>query len=242
LNDAEGASLILHDVGGEKRQFVLDAGGAFLVPAGVHFDCRCTASSVGHFYVHFEVTGLPGMLLRELFNRPLCLPPLARANGSASEIVAELKDSGGARTEDLALFCRTKSLLYDSLAASLRDMPNTDRERYSSYADLLAPVLHALEIIENRFAEPITNAVLADACHFSEDYFIRRFKECVGEPPAQYIQHRRIDIAANRLLFSADSIERIAAECGFGNRFHFTRVFTSRMGIAPAAYRKEGRV
>jgi transcriptional regulator GlxA family with amidase domain len=148
----------------------------------------------------------------------------------------------GSLTENLVLFCRTKALLYDALALSLSELRLADREKHQIQTRLLEPVLPALERIESHLADALPNKVLADACCLSEDYFIRRFKECVGESPAHYIQRRRVETAANRLLFSADSIEQIAAECGFGNRFHFTRVFNNRLGIAPATFRKAGTV
>ncbi len=238
-NDADGAELLLYGESGEKHPFALEAGESFLIPAGVRFDCLCEAPSVGHFYIHFEVSGLPGLFFRDHFNRPLCVPRSSGASEKSSGIAAEINTGEGKRTGDLALFCRAKSLLYDSLAASLRV---ADHERYASHADLLEPVLPALEMIEKRLGESLANKLLAEACCISEDYFIRRFREGVGETPAHYIQSRRLETAANRLLFSADSIERIADECGFGNRFHFTRVFTARFAVAPAAYRKAGRV
>ena len=49
-------------------------------------------------------------------------------------------------------------------------------------------------------------------------------------------------LAAQALLFTADSIETIAATSGFANRFYFSRVFTRQMGISPAAYRRAVRV
>jgi len=48
--------------------------------------------------------------------------------------------------------------------------------------------------------------------------------------------------AAQALLFTADSIETIAAESGFANRFYFSRVFMRHMGVSPAIYRKAVRV
>jgi len=76
----------------------------------------------------------------------------------------------------------------------------------------------------------------------SEDHFIRRFRECVGQSPAQYIQEQRVARAAQRLVFTTESIDAIAAATGFANRFYFSRVFTRHMGTSPAAYRNAPRV
>jgi AraC-like DNA-binding protein len=64
----------------------------------------------------------------------------------------------------------------------------------------------------------------------------------VNQTPAQYIVERRVKTAAQHLLFSDNSIERIATESGFGNRFYFTRVFSRHVGTSPVAYRKNSRV
>lgn len=60
--------------------------------------------------------------------------------------------------------------------------------------------------------------------------------------PARYVVERRIAAATQELVFTQDSIERVAARLGFANRYHLTRVFTRRMGIPPAAYRRKARV
>ena len=64
------------------------------------------------------------------------------------------------------------------------------------------------------------------------------FRERVGCTPAQYVLERRIAAAAQDLLFTNDSIEQIADRLGFANRYHLTRMFTRRVGIPPAAYRR----
>ena len=53
-----------------------------------------------------------------------------------------------------------------------------------------------------------------------------------------YALQRRLSLAARKLLYGQASIDTIAQEHGFANRFHFTRAFTREIGITPAAYRK----
>jgi AraC-like DNA-binding protein len=55
-----------------------------------------------------------------------------------------------------------------------------------------------------------------------------------------YLLEWRIALAAQRLLSSHDSIETIAAELGFGNRFYFSRMFKAQVGLSPAAFRRDG--
>ena len=247
-NANDGAALELEEAGdgraaaaeAEARLYPLQRGRLYFVPAGVRFSCRCAAAAVAHFYVHFDVLGLPSLALRELFARPIGLPPDDALEGRAGEIAAAL--AAGAPRDDLALQCRIKALLYEGLARHLEAVPADARERSLRRAARLAPVLPALEHIEAHLAERLPNARLAACCHLSGDHFLRRFRDCVGQTPAQYLLERRVTIAAQRLLFTDDSIERIAEGTGFGNRFYFSRVFTRRLGVSPAAYRKASRV
>jgi len=245
LNYDEGALLLLPEEENDESiyHFPLPPGRACFVPSGVRFSTRCEAPEVGHLFAHFDVTGLPGLLLRELFDQPVYLPESATLRARTDELRDAMQRRNGRATgDDLVLHCRWKAALYDALALTLEALPAADRERRFARAAALEPVLPALEKIERSLGEHLSNTELAATCYWSEDYFIRRFKECVGEPPATYLRTRRIEAAAQRLLFSCDSIETIAEECGFGNRFYFSRVFTQHTGIAPAAYRKSARV
>jgi transcriptional regulator GlxA family with amidase domain len=56
------------------------------------------------------------------------------------------------------------------------------------------------------------------------------------------VQARRIAVASQQLLFTEKSIEQIAQETGFADRFHFSRVFALHKQYPPAAYRKRTRV
>ncbi len=232
-NGGAGASLEL-----DAEDYPLAAGRLYFVPAGVHFHCRNTAETE-HFYIHFDVIGLPRVAVRELFPGPVCLPPSPLLEQAITRLGPEI---GGRGETDMAVQCRLQALLYDAFALALESVPPEQTARSLSRTAALEPVLPAIRWIEVNLAQPLTNGALAALCCLSEDYFIRRFRECVGQSPAQYIQERRVTRAAQQLLFTTHSIERIAEESGFGSRFYFTRVFARQTGATPGAYRKASRV
>ena len=234
-NDADGAYVRVYDESGNRKRFDLNAGVLYLIPAWVRFDCGCDAPAVPHWYAHFGVSGLSGLISRERFAAPVTLHDIVLTNAVSHLLSTKNSDP-------LTASCLTKSLLYAALAAFLADPEQGGYARYVARAHTLEPILPALRRIERRFADPLTVTDLAEACCLSREHFIRRFKIAIGDTPAHYLQTRRVEAAANRLLFSNDSIDAIATDCGFSNRFYLTRVFTRDMGIAPAAYRKKGAI
>jgi AraC-like DNA-binding protein len=233
MNFRDGAFIEL-----ENAEVPLRAGRLYFVPAGVYFHCRSRAP-FEHFYAHFDVIGLPGPALRELFAAPIELPENQNLQRATRAIANDLKNVA---PMDLMRQCAVKSSLYGGLSLYLQSLPATRREWLSNVSAAHGPVLPALHYVEENLGARITNADLARRCHLSEDYFIRRFRECVGQSPLRYVLERRITVAAQQLLFTERSIEQIAQDMGFGNRFYFSRLFARQTGVSPAAYRKASRV
>lgn len=233
MNFRDGAALEL-----ENSVMPLRAGQLYFVPAGVYFHCRSEAR-FEHFYVHFDVIGLPGLALRELFAAPIELPADKSLQSRTRRIARELSREAPL---DVGRHCFLKALIYSALALYLQSLSAESLNRVQQLSAVHAPVAPALRYIEDNLAAKFTNADLARLCHLSEDHFIRRFRECIGQSPVPYVQERRITLASQRLLFTEQSIEQIACESGFGNRFYFSRIFARHTGVSPAAYRKTSRV
>jgi len=232
-NDRDGASLEL-----PTGLYPLQGQRLYFVPAGVRFSCR-NVCALQHFYVHFDVIGLPTVAMRELFHTPLCLPPAPVLEQAVQNLAEEL---AAGRQNEIVVQCRLKAMLYEGLARGMETFPPEQMARCVQRAAALEPVLPAIRHIEENLAEPLTNSRLSALCHMSENFFIRQFRQCVGQTPARYITERRVMLAAQRLLFTEQTIDQIADALGFGNRFYFTRVFARHLGVPPAAYRKAARV
>ena len=234
-NNRDGMEMELLDSPAESKRFVLKAGHCYFVPPGVRFSGHAHAL-VHHFYIHFDVLGAPPLhfpAFESRLTRPMEIP-----TSQALDAVKHLANecwSHDNTTDDLPpttpTTLRAKSLLFDALAVCLESWPCTK----SSDLEWLRPVL---EHIERHLQEPLTNAQLATLCHFCPDYFIVRFRAAIGQTPGQYLLARRLAVAAQQLLFSGKSIEFIAAQTGFCDRFHFSRTFKNHFGISPVVYRK----
>jgi transcriptional regulator GlxA family with amidase domain len=68
--------------------------------------------------------------------------------------------------------------------------------------------------------------------------FFRLFKKCFGCTPHQYVMRARIVRAQRLLLMSEDTLEKIASECGFGNKSRLANLFRDAMGQPPGQWRR----
>ena len=232
-NDAPGASLTIEGV---QTRFA--AGGVYLIPSGL----TMSSGNTGDFsqtFVHFDIADMPLVLLRELFPGPTHIPDRA---GLVPAVLALRERLAWDSYPNLTLHCMAVGAVYLAFASFLAALSDDLIDRCWTRMSALRPILPALKTIREGLDCPLRNSVLADACHLSEDYFIRTFHAAVGLSPAQYILKRRVSLAAQRLLFTDESIDRIAARTGFRDRFYFTRVFARETGIAPASYRRRPRM
>lgn len=214
----------------------LRANTPYFVPADVLFTCRNDAP-FRHFYIHFDVLGLPSLMQKELFGAPLEL----EASQSLGHAVADLAPELAADKSGLMQICKLKMLLFDALGQALGSFPLALRDKYQRLTQADEVLLPALRAIDHDPGGQLDNVALAALCHLSPDHFIRRFREMLGQTPGAYVQERRVVSAAQMLLFTAHTLEHISTQNGFGNRFYFSRAFKRHFGIAPAAYRKTAR-
>jgi AraC-like DNA-binding protein len=76
----------------------------------------------------------------------------------------------------------------------------------------------------------------AKAAGMSPFHLLRVFTKTTGQTPHEFLIQKRVD-NARELLASALPLARIAAECGFADQSHMTRLFRRQHGVTPGKYR-----
>ncbi|MGC4034119.1 MAG: AraC family transcriptional regulator [Tepidisphaeraceae bacterium] len=102
-------------------------------------------------------------------------------------------------------------------------------------------VARVLAFIHDRPARPIDNAELARVAAVSVNTFLRRFRRFTGTTPHQYLTQVRLANAIAALLTTEKSIDQIAADSGFCDRYHLSRIFQRNVYVGPATFRKTAR-
>jgi transcriptional regulator GlxA family with amidase domain len=102
-------------------------------------------------------------------------------------------------------------------------------------------IARAMNAMHQRPHEPWTIESLAREVSVSRATLARRFAHLVGETPPEYLTRWRMDLAAQRLRDTDDTVAAIAAAVGYRSEYSFSRAFTRHRGLAPGRYRRHAR-
>ncbi|MFZ3570303.1 GlxA family transcriptional regulator [Streptomyces sp. BH097] len=88
-----------------------------------------------------------------------------------------------------------------------------------------------------RLADPLTLAQLAARDAMSIRTYNRRFREETGVTPMTWLNRQRVDRARELLEQTDHTVDRVAAETGFGSGTSLRQHFQAVLGVSPGAYR-----
>ena len=98
-------------------------------------------------------------------------------------------------------------------------------------------VARAIQMLHQQPSRRWTIDDLATECGSSRSVLSERFNQLVGKPPIEYLTGWRIQLAAERLRSSPDTLARIAETVGYESEASFSRAFKREMGLSPGAWR-----
>jgi AraC family transcriptional regulator len=96
-----------------------------------------------------------------------------------------------------------------------------------------------VEFIKENINRNISLAELAGLLRLSVFHFSRKFRREFGCPPYAYVLQQRLEHAKQQLRRGNVPLKVIAANSGFADQSHMTRLFRRMLNITPAEYRAE---
>ena len=96
----------------------------------------------------------------------------------------------------------------------------------------------AKELIAGDLSGATSLREVATACGLSVSHFSRSFSKSTGVALHAWLIQARVESAKVMLRKRELSLTTIAHSCGFADRSHLTRVFKSRVGLSPGAWRR----
>lgn len=249
---------------GEPWLWIEPAGGAIrlrkgslaLIPPDLVHTWGDTADT--HLAVHFDLCAQPTLAPLEnmiVLDRWVSYQPAkfnaqvawAGFDGMTTPIVQQLQDispwqrcmeelltlSAGRTSKHLKL--QEQSAVQSHLLWALRSWIELDSAQVPPN-DPVRKIRALLRHIDPTQRWPIE--ALAQQAHMSPTAFRIVFHQVTGQSPRRWLEQRRVDLAARRLLNTNLPIATIAVEVGYPDPYHFSRVFKHVTHKSPAHYRK----
>jgi AraC-like DNA-binding protein len=172
----------------------------------------------------------------------MALPNAIHAKDSAGGTLAAyvqlaLTESKRSRIGGQAVLGRLSELLFVEVVR--RYAESLDAGRTDWLSGLRDPNLGvAITALHRQPQRDWTVQSLAREAGISRSVLAERFTEFVGVPPMQYLASWRMQLAANELRISTDSVATIANRVGYESEAAFSRAFTKSMGEPPGSWRK----
>jgi AraC-like DNA-binding protein len=109
------------------------------------------------------------------------------------------------------------------------------RERPSAFHTVL--IQRAVDVLESRFADPLTTQAVSTAVRTTPARLARTFQREIGVTLHEYLTRLRLE-RASHLLHSNLKIESIANTVGYRSKKNFYRQFLRHFGSTPETFRR----
>lgn len=136
----------------------------------------------------------------------------------------------GAECTDTAQILIYRNHAVEELAKRVREI--RAKQHTSSYT------MRCKDYIARHFREKIYLDEIADTLGISSSYLSRLFKKETGVRLQDYVNQVRVERAANLLVYSEESIPRIAEYVNFPSQSYFGKIFKAYKNMTPRQYRE----
>jgi AraC-like DNA-binding protein len=202
----------------EETAMRLRPGEAYLIAPHTTLNSR-NPEAFKKWYVHFTLGPAGDRAMPGIY--PVVMTARMRA---ALEELGELGENGG------EVFPWASAGL---VAKALQQLP----AKVWSERQLDARVERAMDFMHANLNRKLTTGDVARAAGLSVRNLNHLYSQHVERSPMRVLLDFRLDEACRLLRYRDDSIEQIAEDCGFPNRYYFSRMLKRHRGVSPAAYR-----
>lgn len=225
-----------YSVGG--RRYEVEPNDCFMLPPGLpHSYGADTADPWTIYWVHYKGT------LAHMFAPP-AMAPVTLKPGANSRItdrielfeeimtILERRYSSDALAYSCVLlmhFLSTITRLDCFIAGGISDNSRIDG------ANVIEAIIH---FMSENIEQPLRLTDLAAYVGISPYHLSHLFALHTGQSPMKHLKQLRIRRACQLLDFTSLHINQICHKVGIADPYHFSRLFTSIMGVPPTEYRK----
>jgi AraC-like DNA-binding protein len=186
-------------------------------------EAQCSEQSLLHLFIHFNL-GIP-------FDN--VFPGIYKVKTTASML--ERLDY---LTERLKIEHSTFHVTYTlKLQSIIKEILSNIGPELFKTLNVDHRILSVIRHIENHINEDLTNSKLAEVANMATNSFSRLFKQKMEITLHNFIMKRKIAQSCELFSHTNKSIEEVAFDMGFSDRYHFSRIFKLITGTTPAVYK-----
>ncbi|MBK8725178.1 MAG: AraC family transcriptional regulator [Holophagaceae bacterium] len=153
-----------------------------------------------------------------------------------SSLQFTLAESGAPKAGTGALLAKLSELMFvEAIRRHVEALPEGQQGWLSGLRDPF--VGKALALLHSDPARAWTVEELARMAGLSRSALAERFAALLGQPPMAYLARWRMQLAADLLGSTQDTLAAIAEQVGYESEAAFSRAFKREMGLAPAGWR-----
>jgi AraC-like DNA-binding protein len=215
----------------KDQVFTLEPGRLFAYGPGIpHHIIGDAADPLVKYFVNFAGTSAKALLRAS-----------GLVSGQATEVFPanallplfdELIQAGSqGRRSGSALCTKLLECLALRMADARHPMTGLETLAFSTYQ-------HCRSHIERHFLRLKSLEQVAAECHANNAYLCRLFRRYDRQSPYQYLLRLKMNHAAARLQSPGVLVKQMAAETGFSDPFHFSRLFKGILGLSPDSFRR----
>jgi AraC family transcriptional regulator len=152
-----------------------------------------------------------------------------------------LREFGGTVGEHFLNPSAKSLLIFDKALneLSLMLLRNRDFAPFNSFAhETTGKIDRAVHYYIQHLQEQPKIASVAQAAGVSEAHLRRLFNQVFGQSPASFLSRLGLERAVQLMITTNETMDSIAAECGFTSASDFTRVFQKHYGCPPHVWRQ----
>ena len=189
-----------------------------------------------------ELLGGAGDLCAEKYILPLQsgrlpltqrLTPNDLCYSNAAACLRETEDVNRVREPGYELFIKGALLRFlGLLVAQGKNLPPTETADSRRLKKIL-------QWVAEHYGEEVRIADAAQMVPCSESHFMRWFRQMTGQSFIAFLKEYRLNVAAEALHATDDTVLTIASRCGFENLSYFNRAFKAHFGLTPREHRKK---
>jgi AraC-like DNA-binding protein len=155
-----------------------------------------------------------------------------------SSTYAYLRNIYNEHKYDCASQLLTHHLLSDLLHMCGLETRSIERRKRAS-----DPIIQkAAGLIHHHLFDDTNMKTIADEVNMKPSEMTRRFRVVFGITPVEYAIRLRLNEVKRLLCETNDTLETIAANCGYVNGSYLSRIFHSKVGLTPSAFRNKHQV